>query len=159
MRDKVPAFRMAGPSFSIVCILHHAHAYNLHVVSRAGNSYDPTQVVSDDISRRQRSIHAHLTTALNKTWELGSVSLIIRRNAVVKCHLGLLTRNMLFLLSESQTRTNTSRKNVCVYYPRYHPYTYTRRRAFSSLAYPSDISRLFLREGRRALTTHACFYN
>lgn len=33
-------------------------------LSRAANSYDPTQVVSDDISRRQRSIHARLTAAL-----------------------------------------------------------------------------------------------
>lgn len=69
MREIRGTLLFAGPSFSIICILYHAHAYNLHVVSQAANSYDPTQVVSDDISRRQRSIHAHLTAALNKALE------------------------------------------------------------------------------------------
>lgn len=63
----VPAFR-AGPSFSLMRILHHAHAYDLHVVSLVANSYGPTQVVNDDISRGQRNIPAHLTAALNKAF-------------------------------------------------------------------------------------------
>lgn len=64
---RVPVFR-AGPSFSITCILHHAYAYEQHVVSLVANSYGPTQVANDDISRGQRRILVHLTTALNKAF-------------------------------------------------------------------------------------------
>lgn len=64
---EIPAFR-AGFSFSIMCILHHAHAYDLHVVSLAVNSYGPTQVLNDDISHGQRGILAYLTAALNKAF-------------------------------------------------------------------------------------------
>lgn len=49
----------AGPSFSIMCILHHAHAHDVHVVSLAANTCGPTQVLNDDIShgRRRNILH------------------------------------------------------------------------------------------------------